>query len=170
MSNKTTWRQIGIMRAWKIICFVCFIICLLGTLCNLLFYFSPGLFASISPIYAGFTDFISAYALYAAFLSGIATIVMFCCYRYTKGKFEEAETNGRKTSPDVINELVKFGKRHNELLSKIDAAANLEEFEALREEVDRYNDDAECFSQENGITPKLITFSDYDSKRNNFVQ
>ena len=168
MSKNTTWKKIGIMRAWKIVCFICFIICLLGTLCNLLFYFSPELFASISPIYAGFTDFISAYALYAAFLSGIATIVMFCCYRYTKGKLEEAETDGRKTSPDVMNELIAFSKRHSELVSRIDTATTLEEFEALREEVDRYNDDAESFAEANSVTPKVITVSDYDSKKSRF--
>lgn len=168
MSKNTTWKQIGIMRAWNIVCFVCFIICLLGTLCNLLFYFSPELFASISPVYAGLTDFISAYALYAALLSGIATVVMFCCYHYTKGKLEEAESNGRKANPETMNELVTFGKRHSELLSRIDAAANLEEFEALREEVDRYNEDAESFAEANGITPKVITVSDYDSKKSRF--
>ena len=165
MSNKTTWKQIGIMKAWKIVCCTCFIICLLGTLSNLFFYFSPEIFAGISPVFSLYNDFISAYALYAAFLSGIASVVMFCGYQYTKGKLEEAETNSRKTSPDVMSELVAFSKRHSELLSRIDAASSLQEFEALREEVDKYNDDAESFAQETGVTPKVITYTDYDSKK-----
>lgn len=170
MSSKTTWKQIGIMRAWKIVFFVCFIICLLGTLSNLFFYFSPEAFANLSPVYAGLTDFISAYALYAAILTGITALVMFCSYQYTKGKLEEAEANGRKTSPDVMNELIAFSKRHSELLSKIDAASSLQEFEALREEVDKYNDDAEAFAEANGVTPKVISYSDYDSKISTIVK
>lgn len=152
------------MRACKIVFFICFIICLLGTLSNLFFYFSPEAFSNLSPVYAGLTDFISAYALYAAFLSGVATVVMYCCYSYTKGKIEEVEDYGRKTSPDVMSELISFGKKHSEILSRIDAAKTIEEFEALREEVDRYNDAAESFAEANGVTPKIITVSDYDSK------
>lgn len=69
-----------------------------------------------------------------------------------------------------IDRLVEFGKAHGELITLINNASCIEDFDKLGEAVNKYNADADDFFIAYGVTPKKITFLDYEGKRESFLR
>ena len=135
---------------------------------NFVFYFVPEYVENFFVLYGGYANFISAYALYVAICDVFCAIMWFCAYKYTSDKLMQFKEYYKKSSPETMRYLVQFAKDYNNILSEISAASSVSEFEALKTKVDEYNYKAEAFAEEHGVTPKLITASDYDLKRESF--
>lgn len=103
--------------------------------------------------------------IYSAFWCIVWLGISFCGFWYFKGKLSETDDIKKKQSPDTMNALVEFSKRHKALLADIDACGDSQDrLRALSEKVAQYNADADAFAQNNGVSPKLITYTDYDAK------
>jgi len=103
--------------------------------------------------------------IYSAFWCMVWAVISFCGFWYLKRKLSETDDIKKKQSPDTMNALVEFSKRHKALLADIDACGDSQDrLRALSEKVTQYNADADAFAQNNGVSPKLITYTDYDAK------
>lgn len=94
----------------------------------------------------------------------IVTVVFFVIYLFVSGLYGKKTQINSKNNAFLMDELVSFAKSRNELLTKITKAHSYEELESLRADVDLYNARAELFTVKYGVSPKLISYSDFDAK------
>ncbi len=138
-------------------------------------YTARYLFLSISIVFAlctlvllwnGFTSngVVSFVNLFYAIGFLIVTIVFFVIYLFVSGAYGRSSRNDTKNSTALMDELVVFAKNRNEVIEKISKANSHEELENIRVEVDLYNARAEKFAAEHGVSPKVISYSDFDAK------
>jgi len=92
------------------------------------------------------------------------TIVFFLIYLFVSGIYSQNTRKDSINNSTLMDELVTFGKSRNELIEKISKARSHEELENIRIEVDLYNARAEKFTAEHGVSPKVISYSDFDAK------
>lgn len=173
MRKNTTWRTVGLFTAAKYICLVVFIIFVISVLSSIYLYFNP--------VYENYSNYLSdsrymqeaaqsvisaekGSHIYSAFWCIVWAGISFCGFLYFKKKLVEVKHEAKKTSPEVTKELVNFGKRYNELIQRIGHCTSFEELKSLDGAVCQYNSDAEEFFEVHNISPKLITYSEYDAK------
>ncbi len=173
MRKNTTWRTVGLFTAAKYICLVVFIIFVISVLSSIYLYFNPAseLFGNIfgsgkqaEDTYNTVTESEKGVHQYNAIIYTFWAAAWFCGFWHFKKKLVELKHEAKKTSPEVTKELVNFGKRYNELIQRIGHCTSFEELKSLDGAVCQYNSDAEEFFEVHNISPKLITYSEYDAK------
>ena len=131
------------------------------TLISILTYYnivrSSGLFANV------FGNYILTIEIYAA---GFCLSIFFITHALNKVK-----QNADKKL-DQINgvRLAELARTRDEIVSLIDSASCVEDFNRLQDIVTKHNAEADDFYKKYGITPKKITFADFEAKRERFLQ
>ncbi len=174
MSGKRVCLKIGVLTALKYMFLVSVFLCLFSALYFVYLYFNP-FYESFDLIFPDnrfgqelMEKTVTAEKgtrIYSAFWCVVWAIISFCFYRFVKSRITAVKEYERKQSPEMMSLLVDFGKRRSELISEIDSCGhdNARLIE-LGTKVKQYNADANAFAEQHGVSPQLISYSDYDAK------